>query len=200
MKRPWQVWLVFVGCVLGAAAAMAWLTAQALQTDELRRAAEAERELEQRVSSALWRMDTELALIIGKEVIRPPSAYRAGSDFAASQPVQRRRQQSGAVQRQAQQGEEQPVHQAQQAAPPTTLVPPASPPPEYVLLQFEVLPDGSWHSPQAPAREAMARLVELSDAVNLPQLLAKLPSTPLPTWADVGRNNEAAQLAQSLEE
>ena len=31
MKRPWQVWLVFVVCVLGAAGAMAWLTQQALR-------------------------------------------------------------------------------------------------------------------------------------------------------------------------
>ena len=31
MKRPWQVWLVFVVCVLGAAGAMVWLTQQALR-------------------------------------------------------------------------------------------------------------------------------------------------------------------------
>src|SRR5262245_31210794 len=76
MKRPWQVWLVFGLCVVGAAAAMVWLSQQALRTDELRRAAEAETELEQQVSLALWRMDSALAPIIAAEVIRPPSAYR----------------------------------------------------------------------------------------------------------------------------
>jgi hypothetical protein len=44
----------------------------------LRRAAEAESALEQRVSLALWRMDTELAPIIAEEVIRPAGAYRPG--------------------------------------------------------------------------------------------------------------------------
>lgn len=76
MNRPWQIWLLFIACVLGAAAGMAWLTQQALRADERRRAAEAEAELEQRVSLALWRMDTELAPIIAEEVIRPPSAFR----------------------------------------------------------------------------------------------------------------------------
>src|SRR3954462_12369844 len=79
MKRPWQVWLVFAVCVLGAAGAMAWLTRQAMDADLARRAAQREAELEQRVSLALWRMDTELAPIIAEEVIRPTSAYRPAS-------------------------------------------------------------------------------------------------------------------------
>ena len=77
MKRPWHVWLVFLAGVVAAALAMAWLTQQALHADRLRRVAEAEAELEQRVSLALWRMDTALAPIVAEEVIRPPSAYRA---------------------------------------------------------------------------------------------------------------------------
>src|SRR5262245_59473920 len=77
MKRPWQVWLLFAVCVLAALGGMVWLTQQALSADEKRRAAEGEAELEQRVSLALWRMDTELAPILATEVIRPPSAYRA---------------------------------------------------------------------------------------------------------------------------
>src|SRR4051812_47701448 len=76
MKRPWQVWLLFITCVLGAAAGMAWLSQQALRADERRREAEAEAALEQRVSLALWRMDTELAPIIAEGVIRPPAAFR----------------------------------------------------------------------------------------------------------------------------
>ena len=90
MKRPWQVWLIFTLCVLGAAAAMAWLTRLALEADELRQAAEAERELEQRVSLALWRMDTELAPLVAEEVIRPSSAYRPA--FAAPHIYSQQRQ------------------------------------------------------------------------------------------------------------
>jgi signal transduction histidine kinase len=76
MIRPWQVWLVFAVCVLAAAGAMAWLTRQAVEADRARRAAHAEAEQEQRVSLAVWRMDTELAPIIAAEVVRPTSAYQ----------------------------------------------------------------------------------------------------------------------------
>lgn len=86
MKRPWQVWVVFAVCVLGVAAGMAWLTQQALRTDERRRAAEAETELEQRVSLAVWRMDTELAPILAAEVVRPPSDFRPLAGAAAELP------------------------------------------------------------------------------------------------------------------
>src|SRR4029078_3066317 len=86
MKRPWQVWLVFVVCVASAATAMVWLTRQAIQTDELRRAAQADGELEQRVSLALWRMDTELAPIIAGEVIRSPAMYHSAF-YAVSPPT-----------------------------------------------------------------------------------------------------------------
>src|SRR5215208_6229050 len=86
MKRPWQVWLLFAACVLGAFSGMAWLTRQALEADARRRGAEAEAGLEQRVSLALWRMDTELAPIIAAEVIRPPAEYRPGRSTASDPP------------------------------------------------------------------------------------------------------------------
>jgi hypothetical protein len=79
MIRPWQVWLVFAVCVICAIGAMVWLTREAVEADRQRRAAQADAELEQRVSLALWRMDTELAPIIAQEVVRPVSAYRAPS-------------------------------------------------------------------------------------------------------------------------
>lgn len=146
MKRPWQVWLVFVVCVLGAAGAMAWLTKQALDADRLRRAAEAEAELDERVSLALWRMDTELAPIIAEEVIRPPAAFRP-SNVAVE-------------------------------------------PPQYVLLQFEARPNGTWWSPQVPLKKSskLPGLTELSAAVDLQKLLPQLPRTPLPTADYVSKN------------
>src|SRR5215468_8098237 len=87
MKRPWQVWLLFAACVLGALAGMVWLTRQALEADQRGQAAEAEAELEQRVSLALWRMDTELAPIIAAEVIRPPNEYRPSGTAATELPA-----------------------------------------------------------------------------------------------------------------
>ncbi len=149
MKRPWQIWLLFGACVLAATAGMAWLTRQTLQADEHRRAAEAEAELDERVSLTLWRMDTELAPIIAEEVIRPPSAFRPSA--------------AG----------------------------PAVPPP-YVLLQFEARPNGAWLSPPngawlSPQIEPK-RLAELSASVDVAKLIADLPTAPLPSAADVGRN------------
>src|SRR5262245_7221453 len=86
MKRPWQVWLLFAACVLAAFAGMVWVTRQALEADRRRRAAEAEADLEQRVSLALWRMDTELAPIIAAEVIRPPADFRPAGIVPTSPP------------------------------------------------------------------------------------------------------------------
>ncbi len=151
MKRPWQVWLLFAACVLGAAAGMAWLTQQALRADERRQAAEAEADLEQRVSLALWRMDTELAPIIAAEVIRPAAEYRPTDEVAADLPP-------------------------------------------YVLLQFEATPNGVWLSPQVPGKKSKdsPRLAELSKAVDLPRLIAELPSAPLPTVEEANKNQIAA--------
>src|SRR5688572_5508096 len=75
MKRPWQVWLAFLLCSAIVAGAMAWLTLHALRVDRERTAARAEAELEQRVSLALWRMDTKLAPLIAEEVARPYAYY-----------------------------------------------------------------------------------------------------------------------------
>ncbi len=138
---------MFAACVLAAAAGMAWLTQQALRADERRRAAEAESELDQRVSLALWRMDTELAPILAAEVIRPSAEFR-----------------------------------------PTPGEP--TDPPAYVLLQFECRPNGQCVSPQVATGKSKGstKLAELSAAVKLPQLIATLPSTTLPTVAEAGSN------------
>jgi hypothetical protein len=209
MKRPWQVWSVFVVCAIAAAAAMIWLTQQALHADRLRRIAEAEAELEQRVSLALWRMDTELAPIIAEEVIRPPSAYRA--TFLTTNDLQRQQQQS---QQEASQLAVQQPAQVSAAEIPTTV---AATPPPYVLLQCEARPNGTWHSPQVPElerRELAAnlglttdvvqkrtvQLAELAAEVKLPDLLAELPNTPLPTVDAAGSSFLAQSSARSAEE
>src|SRR3954467_13498661 len=79
MKRPWQVWLLFAVCVLAAGAGMVWLSKQALRADERRRVAESEAELERRLSPALWWTDTDLAISVAAEVIRPPSEFRSAA-------------------------------------------------------------------------------------------------------------------------
>ena len=192
MKRPWQVWLVFGACVVAAAVAMAGLTRQALEADRLRRAAVADAELEQRVSLALWRMDTELAPLVAAEIVRPPEAYRA-ADWAAQVPAP-----NGPSQRQVDQVLEIPQMQQQAVQIPA---PQSIAPPPYVLLQFEARPDGGWVSPQMSLRvNPDSPLAQLSREVDLQQLLARLPSAALPSLAAVGDNLIAQNSAKSPNE
>ncbi len=132
---------------------MAWLTRQALDADRLRRVAESEAELEQRVSLALWRMDTELAPLVAQEVIRAPSDYR--------QPL--------------------PLRETK---------------PPYVLLHFEAAFDGRCYSPQEPSKET---LDEFAADINVPELLAELPDTPLPSIRLANAEPTANAEATSIE-
>src|SRR5262245_24622781 len=127
MKRPWQVWLAFAVCGGLLAAALALLTAHALRIDRERRAARAEAELEQRVSLALWRMDTKLAPLIAEEVARPYLFYDLF--ITVSPPA------------------------AKGFAPEQVPSPLITSTPSNVLLNFDASSDGRWKSPQAPPPE-----------------------------------------------
>lgn len=243
MKRPWQVWLVFGVCVVGAAAALAFLTRQALEANRLRQEAQANAELEQRVSLALWRMDSELAPLVAAEIVRPPAAYRVANwvpNFSApSAPLQQTENldsppmslpplplpaansPTDAPQQQQAEMQQQSAPQMQQAV---QMPAPNQPavgddaargfgdatrtvaPPPYVLLQFEARPDGSWVSPQSPrpvesgSQQDQTPLAKLSHDVDLQQLLARLPSTPIPSMVAVGDNFSAANAAKSPEQ
>jgi signal transduction histidine kinase len=216
MKRPWQVWLVFVVCVGGAAVAMGWLTRQAIETDELRRVAQADADFEQRVSLALWRMDTELAPIIAGEVIRAPWMYRASFLSSDTNVLAQQRQNSQTPNQTAQQMiVPMPV--------PARVTPAGEPsplllePPAYVVCNFEATLDAGWRSPQVPepalrefatacgvSPETLAnhesRLIDLASGVDVKELLARLPNTSLPSLAAIGFNEDAVRNAQSVEQ
>ncbi len=83
MKKPWQIWTLFAVSVAIVALAMSWLSHQALHLDRLREVdrkqtelARREAELQERISSALWRMDSFLATFIAKETTRPWFEYQ----------------------------------------------------------------------------------------------------------------------------
>lgn len=90
MRSPWQNWLVFFLCVGLAVGAMGWLTHQALELDRAEAAAridaeaarkraeslQAQAEMEELISQALWRMDTALAPVLAQEAARPYFVYR----------------------------------------------------------------------------------------------------------------------------
>jgi signal transduction histidine kinase len=172
MKRPWQVWLVLAACGVVVAAAMAWLTLHALRADRERTAARADADLEQRISLALWRMDTKLAPLIAEESARPHFYY---TPFIT---VETPRSKAGPAEELA----------------PSPLLNSAN---ASVLLNFNATASGEWTSPQAPQPEWTAlacangmtidqiesnrdRLGELAASVTVTELLAQLPEQPLP--------------------
>lgn len=196
MKRPWQIWSLYLLCMAVVVSAMVWLTMKAGELDRAeaaaRRQAEAARseaedarlreeaarrraELEEDVSLALWRMDTWLAKLIALEAARPHFVYRP----YYSVPVK------GGLTKGGGDGA------ARQASP--LLMQPS----EFVLLNFQVLPDNIVTSPQAPPEELNPwavsngtnninivnsnRLVdELKGQINHGQLWAMLPEETLP--------------------
>lgn len=175
MKRPWQVWLALFACGALVASAMAWLTVHALRADRERTTARAEADLEQRVSLALWRMDTKLAPLIAEESARPHFYYEPAITVEAP------RSKGGP--------------DVEQVASPLMTARNAG-----VLLNFNATGAGRWTSPQAPEAvlEAFAcangmtvaeiggnreRLAELASNVSFADLLAQLPVQPLPQVA-----------------
>ena len=171
MKRPWQVWLAFLACGVVVAAAMGWLTAHALRADHDRSVARAEADLEQRVSLALWRMDTKLAPMIAEESARPHFYY---APFFTLQDRAKGVQLDDVE--------------------PSPLL---GEPPTNILLNFDATESGKWQSPQAPPPELTdfacangmtvpqiefnrTQLEKLAANINVAELLAQLPDQPLP--------------------
>ncbi len=128
MKRPWQVWTLFLFCVVSAGAAMAWLSLKALELDQAEALARRQASLEENVNLALWRMDTMLTPLLAQEAARSPLVFQPfywssapdgqyGSTALAPSPLLRQI-------------------------------------PTLVRLHFQAAPDGRWTSPQCPRGES----------------------------------------------
>jgi signal transduction histidine kinase len=76
MRRPWQVWSLFTLCLLAAVPAMVWVTFKALELDRSELAARLQAEQEERVSSALWRIDARLTPLLAEEAARPDFVFQ----------------------------------------------------------------------------------------------------------------------------
>lgn len=169
MRRPWQIWLLFLVCLAMVVPVMVWLTRTALELDRAEAFAQQQADLEEAVGSALWQMDAELTRLLAPEIARPSVFYRPFYTIAVGK------------------GE------AQQLPSPLLMQP--SP---YVRLHFEIRPDNTWHSPQCPSETfyelAVAndaapsniqlsndRLTELASAVRYENLLDRVPEQMLQT-------------------
>ena len=194
MKRPWQTWLLFGLCLCVALPAMGWLTLKALELDQAEALARAQIELEQDINSALWKMDTEfLTPLMAEEAARPQAVYRSFYDVPAGKDKKSR----------------------QVASP---LLVQSS---EYVLLNFQIAPDGTLSSPQTPAESlnkialdngatdlnikvSNGRAVELIAALDYGKLVDQLPRDTLPpapnTWDNqISESEKSAEIAPQID-
>ena len=89
MKKPWQIWTLFALCLLVVVPAMVWLTMEAVKLDRIRETdhaqtelARREVELQEKINSAMWRMDGFLTSLIAKEATRPWYLYQSFYDVS----------------------------------------------------------------------------------------------------------------------
>ena len=166
MVRPWQIAIVFGVCLAVVLAALGWTSIQVLRLDRAQTQ-------EESIRLALWRMESALVSLVAQESARPYFEYSA---FYSPQRSYARMY------------NENPV-QGETLVPSPVLVQ-SSP---YILLHFQLSPDGALTSPQAPedrgpggpaalayaTREEMekgaARLARLRPLINPKTLAAALP-------------------------
>ncbi|MBI1901292.1 MAG: HAMP domain-containing histidine kinase [Planctomycetia bacterium] len=75
MKRPWQVWLVFLVALAVVVSAMGWISHKGLELDDAQIQARDEAAVEEDVRLALWRIDSFLSNMLVQEGSRPYFAY-----------------------------------------------------------------------------------------------------------------------------
>ncbi|MCP3099980.1 HAMP domain-containing histidine kinase [Myxococcus sp. K15C18031901] len=154
MIRSWRVWIAVSACLLLALAGVVWLSMFALRLDRTDRLTREQGAREENVRLALWRLDSELMPLVGRESGVSVEAY------SASIPVRDALDERG-----------QPV-------PSGTLwltSPLSHGPPEHVLLHFQVDPFGRVTSPQTPGADADADAHPLADlALDTSEMQARL--------------------------
>jgi signal transduction histidine kinase len=190
MRRPWHIWFVYVLCLAIVLPALGWLTHQTLLADRADFEARLAAEREEVVGSILWQMDTQLTTLLAQEAARPHFVY---SPFYAAPAVISPASKTPAAP-EGPPGEKRTTDWPAQPQLPSPLLMQPSP---YVLLHFQVNPDGSVTSPQAPLGKQLAlaesngaspanidlsnrRLNTLQTGLPYDKLVALLPPERLP--------------------
>jgi signal transduction histidine kinase len=185
MKRPALTWLTFVFFLALGFTAMAWMTRTVLRLDHAQARATAAAQLEENVRLALWRMDYAMSPVISQETARPYFEY--SPVFPAERAYTRMYTElkSGDV-----------------LVPSPLLSKPSASP--YILLHFQVDPDGNVSSPQVPTGNvrklalsrytssedlalAERRLGDVTRLAEYPTLVATLPA---PRDPEIWSNNK----------
>lgn len=153
MRYPWRFWILYAVSVIAVGTALAALTHFALKIEQAEALAQKRAELEDRVSQALWRIDSEiLAPIVAEQATLPAFFYEP------IRPLPHSPSGKGAV----------------ATFPRDYFVSPLlTEPSEFTLLHFQIDPSGRVVSPQIP-QEDLA-LVDLSTNPELESAQAKMP-------------------------
>ena len=81
ITRPSIVWLAFGICLGILLLVMGWVTTHTLRLEENRIAAESDRDLQENIRIALWRMESTAGTIVFAESARPAHQFK---DFHAA--------------------------------------------------------------------------------------------------------------------
>jgi signal transduction histidine kinase len=127
--KPRHVWTLFALCTAALLAAMAWSSAMVLGLESSQAAARAQAAVEENARLALWRMDSTLAALVAQESARPYFHYRAFYPAANAYTDMFAETVPG------------------QALLPSPLLRETTP---YVVLHFQLAPDGTVSSPEIP--------------------------------------------------
>ncbi len=169
MRKPWQIWLVFLLALAAVIPAMGWLSVKTIQLDSLRETdrvetelARREAELQERISSALYRMDLKMLPLVAQEAARPYYFY--DSFYRVSNPAigigqgnglgpggRNRGGSYGGLEASSEGlGGLSELAEATDSGVESIPSPLLFAPPEYVLLHFQIGPHQEISSPQRP--------------------------------------------------
>ncbi|MEL7497301.1 MAG: HAMP domain-containing sensor histidine kinase [Planctomycetota bacterium] len=169
MKRPWQIWTLFAVALMLVIPPMVWLTIKAVQVDRQREVdrnetelARQEAELQERLSSALYRLDLKLLPLVAQEAARPhylyDSFYQSPFETTALSLGNNRQPDDGkktpTVKEKNAIDDDAQLEMPNTASSGDLQVKIPSPlmlePPEFVKLHFQIDADGMISSPQQP--------------------------------------------------
>lgn len=130
--RRWLTIVIFAVCALAVVEGLGWVTYQALRLEKREQAARAEAQFQERIRHALWTMENVLGPVLAQEASRPYFHY------SAFYPAERAYARMW-----------QPV-QPHEVLVPSPLLETSG---QFVRLHFQIAPDGTISSPQAPTGE-----------------------------------------------
>jgi len=171
VNRPWHIWSAFAACFAVLLTTGIWLTVTVLRLERSEAQARQQAALEETVRLALWRMESALAPLVARESARPYFVYNAFYPAERAYTRMFSEIQYGDV------------------LVPSPLLSQTSP---YILVHFQIDPDGAFTSPQVPPSKlralsapgyttaaavdtAAAHLGELRARIDRPALVARLP-------------------------